>query len=217
MDKKKDELVTAAELARRLNINRSYIAKKKIALKESGCAYGNKFYFEKSSKLLGKNPNNPHESYQARIQKKETFINNENINEEIEEKPKPKKQTPPKIDKEEVEDLLSEIERTLKDKDTVYDKALLDGLKAKAAITKTYYEAENEKIKNRKLEADLFERDEVIKILSFAMSMIRNSLINTPNNYAVSLEGMNQKEIKDYVTDDINRILEDLQNVGNQF
>lgn len=213
MAKLKDELISGSELARRINVAPQYITKQKIKLKDSGCMYGNKFYFEKSSKLLGKNPNNPHESYQSRIQKKETPPKKI----ESEEKPKPKKETPLKIDKEEVEDLLSEIERTLKDKDTVYDKALLDGLKAKAAITKTYYEAENEKIKNRKLEADLFERDEVIKILSFAMSMIRNSLINTPNNYAVSLEGMNQKEIKDYVTDDINRILEDLQNVGNQF
>lgn len=217
MNTLKDELVTAAELARRLNMNRSFISKNKNRLIDARCTYGKKFYYRKSALLLGRNPNNPHQTYQSKIQQKE-----ETPQKSKKEIPEPKKEI---INKEEIEniiksdskDLLAEIEATLKDKDTVYDKALLDGLKAKAAITKTYYEAENEKIKNRKLEADLFERDEVIKILSFAMSMIRNSLINSPNNYAVSLEGMNQKEIKDYVTDDINRILEDLQNVGNQF
>ena len=208
MSNQKDELISGSELAKRLGVNRSYVTNNKSKLKAAKCTYGTKYYFEKSSKLLGKNPNNPHESTQSSVQKKETI-----------EKPKPKPNNKPKKPQSEndAEDLLAEIEATLKNKDTVYDKALLDGLKAKAAITKTYYEAENEKIKNRKLEDNLFERDEVIQILSFAMNMIRNSLINLPNNYAVNLEGMEQKEIKEYVTDDINKILEDLQNIGNQF
>ncbi len=210
MNIKKDELITAAELARRLDINRSFVSNNKSKLKESGCTYGNKFYFEKSSKLLGKNPHNPHKSNQAKAQKKEIVKKADITLSKIEDKQEQKEPN-------ENCDLLTEIELALNDKKNVYDKALLDGLKAKAAITKTYYEAENEKIKNRKLEENLFERDEVIKILSFGMSMIRNSLINLPNNYAVTLEGMTQKQIKDFVTDDINKILEDLQSVGNQF
>lgn len=228
MDNKKDELISGSELARRLNVSRVYISNKKEMLKNAKCTYAKKFYYIKSAKLLGKNPNT---SNQSQSQKKETPKSNENWN-VITDKDEIKKTIKQFADKKEIKkkplslaigmkdedkDLLTEIENTLKDKDTVYDKALLDGLKAKAAITKTYYEAENEKIKNRKLEDNLFERDEVIRILSFAMNMIRNSIINLPNNYAVSLEGLSQKEIKDFVTDDTNKILEDLQNIGNQF
>jgi hypothetical protein len=106
---------------------------------------------------------------------------------------------------------------TIKDKDNSANRATLDLLRQKAGVLREYFTAKNEENKNRKLEENMFEREEVIRTLSFAMSMIRNSLINLSNNYAVSLEGKTQKEIKDYITDDINRLLEDLQNIGNQF
>ncbi len=49
------------------------------------------------------------------------------------------------------------------------------------------------------------------------MSMIRNAMINMPNNYAVNLENADKATIKEYVTDDINKMLSDLQAVGKQF
>jgi len=42
-------------------------------------------------------------------------------------------------------------------------------------------------------------------------------MINMPNNYAVNLENTDKATIKEYVTDDINKILSDLQAVGKQF
>lgn len=113
--------------------------------------------------------------------------------------------------------LLEQILKAIKDGNNAVNRNELDLLRQKAGVLREYFTAKNEEIKNRKLEENLFERDEVVKILSFAMNMIRNSLINLPNNYAVNLDGLNQKEIKEFVTDDINKILEDLQSTENQF
>ena len=113
--------------------------------------------------------------------------------------------------------MLEEIENAINDNTNTEDKALLDGLKLKASILKEYFLAKNEEIKNRKLEEDLFTKDEVLQVLSAAMSMIRNAMINTPNNYAVNLENADKATIKEYVTDDVNKILSDLQSVGKQF
>ncbi|MHA1193226.1 MAG: hypothetical protein ACTSP9_13165, partial [Promethearchaeota archaeon] len=117
----------------------------------------------------------------------------------------------------EAKELLEQILLSVKGGNGIENRIKIDILKQKAGLLREYFTAKNEEIKNRKLEDNLFERDEVIRILSFAMNMIRNSLINLPNNYAVSLEGLSQKEIKDFTTDDTNKILEDLQNIGNQF
>lgn len=117
----------------------------------------------------------------------------------------------------EAKNLLEQILESIKDGNSSANRTKLDLLRQKAGVLREYFTAKNEEIKNRKLEENLFEKDEVIQILSFAMNMIRNSLINLPNNYAVNIDGLNQKEIKEYVTDDVNKILEDLQNIGNQF
>lgn len=219
MSDKKDELITASELARRLDVNPSYIGNKKKKLIENKCTYGNKFYYKKCCIFLGKDPNDPHKSRQSELQ------------ESIVETKKPKPQKPPKEKptETEIEDwgdenqeddaksLLEQIIKITKGKSNSTNRLELDILRQKAGVLREYFTAKNEEIKNRKLEQNLFEKDEVIQILSFAMNMIRNSIINLPNNYAVSLEGLNQKEIKDFVQEDTNRILEDLQKVGEQF
>ena len=243
MDNQKDELISGAELAKRLDVNRSYITNKKTKLKDAKCTFGKKFYYIKSCHFLGKDPNEPHKSRQSELQtdiaatkkpskKKETPKSDENWNVIKGQKNIDKaledfaKDEPPKDEdieddnqdsESEAKELLDQILLSVKGGNGRENRAKLDILKQKAGVLREYFTAKNEEIKNRKLEDNLFERDEVIKILSFAMSMIRNALIDLPNNYAVSLEGRDQKEIKDHVTDDINRILEDLQNVGNQF
>ena len=119
--------------------------------------------------------------------------------------------------KDEAKELLDQILTAIKKGSDIDNRKKLDVLIQKARVLREYFTAKNEEIKNRKLEENLFDRDEVIKLLGFAMNMVRNSLVNMPNNYATNLEGMNQKEIKEYVSDDINKILENLQEVGNQF
>ena len=240
MNNEKDELVSASELARRLDVNRSYITNKKTKLKDAKCTYGTKYYYIKSCDYLGKDPKDPHKSRQSNLQtdikankkkstKKETpksdmnwtvVTGKENIQKEI-DKLKPKDEELSEDESEntdnEAKELLDQILDSIKDGNNAINRQKLDLLRQKAGVLREYFTAKNEEIKNRKLEENLFERDEVIRILSFAMNMVRNSLINIPNNYAVSLEGLSQKEIKDYVTDDTNKILEDLQNIGKQF
>ena len=250
MNNQKDELISGAELAKRLDVNRSYITNKKAKLKEAKCTYGNKYYYQKSCDFLGKDPKDPHKSRQSNLQtdvkadkkkstKKETpksdenwtiTTGKENIDKIVDSlEPKEKDDTQKRMAQcgtdedekqnsdSEAKDLLEQILESIKDGNNAVNRQKLDLLRQKAGVLREYFTAKNEEIKNRKLEDNLFERDEVIKILSFAMNMIRNSLINLPNNYAVSLEGLSQKEIKDFVTDDTNKILEDLQNIGNQF
>ena len=226
MSKQKDELISASELARRIKVDPSYIAKRKTTLKAAKCTFGKKFYYIKSCDFLGKDPKDPHKSRQSNLQ---TAINSEkkskktNPTKPNQKKPKftpPAQSTntePPEDSDKDAKSLLKDILKAVNGGDSSVNKLNLDTLRQKAGVLREYFTAKNEEIKNRKLEDNLFERDEVIKILSFAMNMIRNSLINLPNNYAVSLEGLSQKEIKDYVTDDTNKILEDLQNIGNQF
>lgn len=225
MSKQKDELISGSELARRLKVDPSYINNKtrKAKLKDAKCMFGKKFYYIKSCDFLGKDPNDPHKSMQSNLQT-DVKASKKPIKKN---KPKPTPQTKPdtppdnedenKDSDSEAKTLLELILEAVKKNDSSINRAKLEILRQKAGVLREYFTAKNEEIKNRKLEENLFERDEVIKILSFAMNMVRNSLINLPNNYAVSLEGLSQKEIKDFATDDINKILEDLQNIGNQF
>lgn len=262
MAKVKDELITQAELARRLKVSAPYIAKKKEVLKS--CKYGKKYYFKKSALALGRNPDKPHTSYQQENNKKEIPKSTKNWNihtpkngmKEIEKlldikenekklnkevKAKAKKKSTLEVEtiqingkdlgrledfkddknnedaKDEATTLLSQILEAVRDTNTTKDYTKLNGLKTKASIIKEYFLAENEKIKNKKLQDNLFEKEDVVKIISFAVHTIRNSLINMPNNYAVNLVGMEQKSIKEYVTDDVNKILEDFTRVGEQF
>jgi len=249
MENQKDELITGAEFARRLNISPQSIDYQKKSGKLNGCTYGKKYYYRKSCMALGKNPDNPHENIQSishkRIAKEKKARSTKNwevhidVDSKIEEirldeelkKKKPQKKKPTKkptphtdTNQKDIDDaeneaatLLSQILVVIKDKTTTTDRTKLDGLKLKATILKEYFMAKNEEIKNRKLEENLFDRDEVIQILSFSMNMIRNSLVNLPNNYAVNLDGLTQKEVKEYVSEDINKILEDLQSVDSQF
>ncbi len=247
---KKDELISGAELARRLKVTPVYITNNKAKLKSAKCMFGKKYYFEKSSLLLGKNPNNPHESYQK--------VNNTKPNDPIEKpQPKPiiKKEVPQKKDnvpcgtilneelellreeneklkkelnqikskdtfdelKENIKKLYLEISRAIGDIDSTYDKAKLDGLKAKATALKELELAVFQGIKNKQLDENLYDRESVIKIINIATSSFRKSLLNLANNYATSLEGMTKLEIKEYVLADINKILEDFQSIGKQF
>ena len=234
MNNQKDELITGAELAKRLGVNRSYISNNKNKLKEYKCTYGKKFYYLKSCECLGRNPDDKEPSKQSELQKdikkikKEEVQNNDNWqvitdkqeiqkaidkfaeNEDEEENIEDEQ-------KDEAKELLDQILTAIKKGSDIDNRKKLDVLIQKARVLREYFTAKNEEIKNRKLEENLFDRDEVIKLLGFAMNMVRNSLVNMPNNYATNLEGMNQKEIKEYVSDDINKILENLQEVGNQF
>jgi len=212
----KDELLSGAELSKRLGINPSYLSNQKRDGKLKGCTRAKKYYYIKTCKALGRNPDDPqYSNNHNNIQKKQT---------DTKEKPKAKKQTKQKQQESksfnsdtEARSLLEEIESAIDNQANTKDRAYLDGLKLKASILKEYFLAKNEEIKNRKLEEDLFTKDEAIQILSAAMSMIRNAMINMPNNYAVNLENADKTTIKEYVTDDINKILSDLQAVGKQF
>jgi len=227
----KDELISGVELAKRLDVTSAYITKQKKLGKLTGCIYNKKYYFIRTCKALGKNPDNP----QAKKQtiKKQT-IKKQDIPQKQVEKNQTKK-TEQKQKKESIKNninksttssneneddpkmLLNELMVVINDKNNVYDKLLLDGMKLKASMLKEYFLAKNEELKNRKQEENLFTKDEVVQVLSAAMSMIRNAMINMPNNYAVNLENEDKTTIKEYVTDDINKILSDLQSVGEQF
>ena len=233
----KDELISGAELARRLDVSQVYISKAKKDGKLIKCTYGKKFYYRKCSLALGKNPDNPHKTHNSESQKTTTTEKEDNwtvtkgkeevnqkvneITKDLKEKKKPRKEihpvSPPGDNDKEAKTLLQQILLIVNDKDKTLNRAELDGLKLKAGILKEYFAAKNEEIKNRQLVDNLFERDEVLRILGFAMNMIRNALLNLPNNYAVNLEGLGQKQIKEYVSDDINKILTDLQETGKRF
>jgi hypothetical protein len=214
----KEKLITGAELARQLNVSNAFISQQKKSGKLKGCMRDKKYYFIKTCKTLGRNPDNP------------TYSINHNSKSQKEDTPA-KQKTPIVSDaekkiidssisnatEEEASTLLKKIIEVVNDEATTEDKALLDGLKLKASILKEYFLAKNEELKNIQLEESLFSREEVIQVLGAAMSMIRNAMINMPNNYAVNLENADKATIKEYVTDDINKILSDLQAVGKQF
>lgn len=218
MSNKKDELITAAELSRRISKSAPYISALKKNGKLAGATYGKKFYYRKCCDILGIDPDDPHKSVQSDLQKE---VSESNKQKDIEVKPTKQKVVKIEEDSDEdlenAESLLKQIEKAVLAGGDSVNRNKLDVLRLKAGVLREYFTAKNEQIKNRKLEENLFERDEVVHILSFAVNMIRNQLVNLPNNYAVNLEGLSQKDIKDYVTDDINKMLEDFQKVGDQF
>jgi len=257
MTNKKDELITASELARRLNVSAPYIAKQKDKLKISKCMFGKKYYFRKSALLLGKDPDNPHESHQQRNNKQNIKSDESKSNEVIEdlkpiEKPQQKKETTLKnednnilkekikqlenenkklkekivlLEKEnpldemqsKIKDLQIDILATISDSGTTKDLALLNGLKAKATILKEFELAISQGIKNKSLQENNYTYDEIIIVINQAVSIFRNALLNLANNYAVNLEGMTKKQIKDFVSEDINSILEDFEKLKEKF
>lgn len=211
----KDELITGAELAQRLGVSQAYITKQKKSNKLTGCTYGKKYYFIKTCKALGRNPDDP------KYEKSKTSTiptQQKKLTKKTTDKKKYQKEShKSNIDENSARTLLEQIMEVINDEKSSYDKALLDNMKTKASMLKEYFLARNEEIKNRKLEENLFTKDEVLQILSASMSMIRSAMINMPNNYAVNLENSDKAMIKEYVTDDINKILSDLQSVGEQF
>lgn len=214
MSNKKDELISGAELAKRLNVSAPYITKNKKRLKEAKCIYGKKFYYRKSASFLGKNPDNPGDSIKALVQK---TIPQENKQEEaISSFSSDVEEEQDEADAE-MQTLLHQIENIIKDPKSNLKTVELNGLKNKAALINEYYKGKREKIKYIKEANNLYEKEDVIKILGALGNQVRNTMINLPNNYAVNLEGMSQKQIKDFVSDDINKILEEIQNTGEQF
>jgi predicted transcriptional regulator len=204
------EFLNQKEIALRLGVTRQYINNKKSMLIEAGCLHesGKLFDYEMVAKILGRDPQNPHTTPQANNQKKinesKPKILSEQSNEIVESSG-------------EMEDLLGEILQAIKDKEITKDRAMLDGLKLKASIIKEYFAADTEKLKNYQLRETTFSNEEVIKILDFSLSVVRNKLMGMENNYAVSLEGLDKAAIRKYVRDDVNSILEEFQRVGDEF
>jgi len=244
---KKDELITGAELARRLKVSSVYITKNKEKLKNAKCMFGKKYYFEKSSLLLGKNPDNPHESYQKAnntkpkkdeslqeqkpkepIKKPEQKKENINESEELKQLREENKKLKEELNsvknkdsfddlKENIKKLYIEISNAIGDIGSTYDKAKLDGLKAKAAALKELELAVHQGIKNKQLDDSTLDKESVFKILNVAFSLLRKSLLSLANNLTTSLEGMDKLERKEHIMNDVNKMLEDFQATGKQF
>tara|TARA_R110001632_G_scaffold93529_1_gene199162 strand:+ start:248 stop:1036 length:789 start_codon:yes stop_codon:yes gene_type:complete len=113
--------------------------------------------------------------------------------------------------------LQSDILIAVSDTEATYDRAMLDGLKVKAMILKEFELAIHQGIKNKELQESTYIYDDVAVIINQAVSMFRNSLLNLGNKYALNLEGMNKKQIKEFVMEDINSILEDFEKIKEKF
>ena len=233
------ELINAVEFARRLGISAPAISKFKKQGKFTGTMKGSKFYFRRSCRVIGRDPDNIHVSNTAAVQKKAASDRSGMPKDSYVPPVIPDKKTysqlDPDFDPNEVDAkidkilkntkdskslekfVFSEIKKVILDKTSINDRALLDRTRIKMDLLKQYHITEQEKLKTKKLEGNLFSREEVIEILSFSMNIFRNSLINLDNNYTVNLFGLSQKEIKKYVSEDISRILSDLQNTGKKF
>lgn len=212
----KGELISASELSRRTNITPQAIYNRKKKGEFKGCMWGDKFYYNLACDVLGQDPLDTHKPIQSEIQD-QYASSNKKLKKKKKKEKKIKIAIPETKEEQEKEakSLLEQILITIKNPKSKLVE--INNLKMKAGLLKDYFSAKNEEIKNTKLEDNLYEKEDVLKILTFATSTIRNALINLPNNYAVNLEGLSQKEIKEYVQDDINRILDDLYNTGDQF
>ena len=113
--------------------------------------------------------------------------------------------------------LQSDILVAVSDTEATYDRAMLDGLKIKAMILKEFELAIHQGIKNKELQESTYTYDDVVVVVNQTVSIFRNSLLNLSNNYAVNLEGMTKKQIKDFVMEDINSILEDFEKTKEKF
>lgn len=240
-----DNLITYAELARRLNKSKPYISKIKYRLVD--CLVEVKVKnktktlidYEKAKQVLTKDSKDKNvrqtlnkqakQEIQKEIQKeriqevKQEEIQQEQIQEVKEPKQKVKKQTKKEIIQEvkeeiktkDIEDLQTQIKQKIESEHTTFTE--LQNLKIKSEILKTYAVSQSEELKYQQLKNNLFDKSEILKIYSYVLNNIRNSLLNLSNNYAVSLEGLNKKQIKEYVDLDINKILEELYNLKNKF
>jgi len=262
-----DNLITYAELARRLNKSKPYISKVKYRLVD--CLVEVKIKnktktlidYEKAKQVLTKDSKDKNvrqtlnkQAKQEEIQEDKKEAKQEVIQKEIQEDKKEvtqeeikedkkevtqeeikeiqvkkediqetKKQTKKEIIKEfkeeiktkDIEDLQTQIKQKIESEYTTFTE--LQNLKIKSEILKTYAVSQTEELKYQQLKNNLFDKSEIFKIYSYALNNIRNSLLNLSNNYAVSLEGLNKKQIKEYVDLDINKILEELYSLKNKF
>ncbi len=223
-----DELLGFTAFAKRINKSAPYIYKLKNPGKLDPAIEGKKIYFKKACKILKIDPNNiPKETIKQAEQKKYQAL-----------KSKPKKKNSAKKSKEvtvtfnnsddksklnEIKDkanygenLLDQIKNIINSKDDDNTYLKLDSLETKTKILKNFYAAEKEKLAFEKELGNLFDKESIERILSFAVNSIRNSLLNLANNYAVNLEGLSKAEIKEYVEEDINKLLEVLQETGKE-
>jgi flagellar biosynthesis GTPase FlhF len=252
-----DNLITYAELARRLNKSKPYISKIKYRLVD--CLVEVKIKnktktlidYDKAKQILTKdskdknvrqtlNKQAKQEIQEERTQKEIQEAKQEEIQEEIQEVKEAKqeiqevkqakqetqevkKQTKKEIIQEvkeeiktkDIEDLQTQIKQKIESEYTTFTE--LQNLKIKSEILKTYAVSQSEELKYQQLKNNLFDKSEILKIYSYVLNNIRNSLLNLSNNYAVSLEGLNKKQIKEYVDLDINKILEELYSLKNKF
>ena len=250
-----DNLITYAELARRLNKSKPYISKIKYRLVD--CLVEVKIKnktktlidYEKAKQVLTKDSKDKNvrqtlnkQAKQEEIKEDKKEVTQEVIQKEIQEDKKEvtqeeikeiqvkkediqetKKQTKKEIIKEfkeeiktkDIEDLQTQIKQKIESEYTTFTE--LQNLKIKSEILKTYAVSQTEELKYQQLKNNLFDKSEIFKIYSYALNNIRNSLLNLSNNYAVSLEGLNKKQIKEYVDLDINKILEELYSLKNKF
>jgi len=252
-----DNLITYAELARRLNKSKPYISKVKYRLVD--CLVEVKVKnktktlidYDKAKQILTKdskdknvrqtlNKQAKQEIQEERTQKEIQEAKQEEIQEEIQEVKEAKqeiqevkqaKQETQEVKKQTKKEIIQEVKEEIKTKNIEnFDQELkqkinsshttiTEGqkLKIKSEILKTYGAAKIEQLKYEKLKNNLFDKSEILKIYSYVLNNIRNSLLNLSNNYAVSLEGLNKKQIKEYVDLDINKILEELYSLKNKF
>jgi transcriptional regulator with XRE-family HTH domain len=230
MEKRKEELLTIVEFCKRTGKNRTYFSKLKRDSK-----YNNIWTMPDKKKIkylaaceflgypLDKLAPETNESKIAKLayaKKRTTKIVKKDIP-SVEVK-KVKK----KIKPEDLEDfdpttdaisLLDQIMLVINDSTSDVSWEKLQNLENKAKILKIYFASQKEKVNYDKEMKQLINRPTLEKIIGFTIAAIRTSLINLPNNYAVSLEGLDKVQIKDYVADDINRILSGLQGIDEKF
>jgi hypothetical protein len=225
MNNQKDELISGVELARRLGVKPPYITKVKKEGKLKRCFKGTKYYFRKSCLALGYNHDNLTKSKELpKSTDKTILVENKTIQKETkkEEKTTPKTQLPKKNTenrdfKSDIETLYDEILTSIADPDTTRDKLTLDGLNLKAKALKEFELATAQRLKNKQLEENLYSKDEVLNIITVSVAIFRNALIDLPNNFASTLEGLNKKQIKDTSSEIINDILEEFEKTSEQF
>ena len=226
--KRKEEFLTILEFCKRTGKNRTYFSKLKRDPK-----YNNIWTMPDKKKIkylaaceflgypLDKLAPETNESKVAKLaynKKRATKIVKETIPivKQIKKKIKPEdlEEFDPSTD---AVSLLDQIMLVINDSSSNVSWEKLQNLENKAKILKIYFASQKEKANFDKEMKQLINRPTLEKIIGFTIAAIRTSLINLPNNYAVSLEGLDNVQIKDYVADDINRILSGLQNIEEKF
>ena len=233
MNIENDDLLSFGEFAKKINKSQPYLCKLKNPGKLDPAISGKKISFLKGCEILKIDPDNiplkttkqleqaKHQALKAKSGK--NYFSKNQIKVKAKKPPIVKTTNEETFDEfdnkaglEHTQDLLKQIEDIIKSKpdDKTYIK--LDSLETKTKILKNFYAAEKEKLSYEKELSNLFDAESIERILSFSFNAVRNTLLNLANNYAVNLEGLSKGEIKNYVEEDINKILEELQNVSKE-